>query len=373
MRSLVPFAVLAAVAFAGCAAPPGDDEAVGATGEALVLSPVLPSLVLCTKDTYVPSQYGTVQAAVDATCSGGTVHIGPGSYVGATITDKRVSVVGAGSGATSLRAPAFFATALGFRGRAAGTVSELAITSGWVGVGLYAAATDASAIPVDVTLRNVVVTGTMDGVSGRARGVTVETTEIHHTNIGIDLTGASYVVIRGSIVHDETGDGIRVQMAGTPLCSVSLEDVRVAANGGRGASIDAAGLCTVDVLRLLADHDTQAGLAITRSPGASIRTSAFTTTQPKNGLFGDGLVARDAHVHVDGCAFDRNARAGISAWGSAVVSIARTTLTCNAFDLEVEDAARFEDGGGVACAAPSDCGSYGSCHAVSTSLTPVPL
>jgi len=72
------------------------------------LAPTLPALAA---DANVPAQYGTIQAAVNASSSGDTIHIAPGIYVEqVTITNKHLTVAGAPG--TVIRAKAGMAQTL---------------------------------------------------------------------------------------------------------------------------------------------------------------------------------------------------------------------------------------------------------------------
>jgi hypothetical protein len=63
----------------------------------------------------VPTQYATIQAAVDAARPGDLIRVLPGTYVGQVSIGKNLRIVGSGSGKTFIRAPGVLGSgALGF-------------------------------------------------------------------------------------------------------------------------------------------------------------------------------------------------------------------------------------------------------------------
>lgn len=64
-----------------------------------------PAKVGCKKETRVPEDYRHIGAAVNATCLGGTVYVGPGEYREDVVTWGGVSLIGAGASKTTIRGP----------------------------------------------------------------------------------------------------------------------------------------------------------------------------------------------------------------------------------------------------------------------------
>ena len=64
-----------------------------------------PAIIGCKKELHVPEDYQHIQAALDATCHGGTVYVGPGEYREAVSTGGGVSLIGAGASKTTIRGP----------------------------------------------------------------------------------------------------------------------------------------------------------------------------------------------------------------------------------------------------------------------------
>lgn len=64
-----------------------------------------PVLSGCKNDLRVPEDYQHIQAALDASCHGGTVYVGPGEYREDIVTGGGVSLIGAGASKTIIRGP----------------------------------------------------------------------------------------------------------------------------------------------------------------------------------------------------------------------------------------------------------------------------
>ncbi len=64
-----------------------------------------PVLTGCRNNLRVPEDYQHIQAALDASCFGGTVYVGPGEYREEISTGGGVSLIGAGASETTIRGP----------------------------------------------------------------------------------------------------------------------------------------------------------------------------------------------------------------------------------------------------------------------------
>ena len=65
----------------------------------------MPVLSGCKNELRVPEDYQHIQAAIDASCLGGTVYVGPGEYRENIDTGGGVSLIGAGASKTTIRGP----------------------------------------------------------------------------------------------------------------------------------------------------------------------------------------------------------------------------------------------------------------------------
>jgi len=64
-----------------------------------------PAIVGCKNELRIPEDYQHIQAALDASCAGGTVYVGPGEYRENVSTWGGVSLIGAGASKTIIRGP----------------------------------------------------------------------------------------------------------------------------------------------------------------------------------------------------------------------------------------------------------------------------
>jgi hypothetical protein len=76
----------------------------------LLVLPVAASATAATKSIYVPRDYPTIQAAVDAAPSGATIHVAQGTYTEQIVIDKDLTLRGAGPSATVIAAPSTVTT-----------------------------------------------------------------------------------------------------------------------------------------------------------------------------------------------------------------------------------------------------------------------
>jgi hypothetical protein len=102
---------------------------------------------------------------------------------------------------------------------------------------------------------------------------------------------------------------------------------------------------------------------------ATIDSSLVRDTEPQtsDATFGDGIAVFNGIVMIQNAEVTRNARAGVSNFGSQVV-ITGGLFTCNGFDLEGEPfndiPFSFEGSTGLQCSAsaPAACTELGECH-----------
>ena len=71
-----------------------------------------PAVSGCKNEVRVPEDYQHIQAALDASCAGGTVYVGPGEYRENVATWGGVSLIGAGASKTTIRGPGLNGEAL---------------------------------------------------------------------------------------------------------------------------------------------------------------------------------------------------------------------------------------------------------------------
>jgi len=94
------------------------------------------------------------------------------------------------------------------------------------------------------------------------------------------------------------------------------------------------------------------------------------TASPLDGTFGDGvLVQRDAVVTASSCRIENAARAGLSMFGTAQVTLGNATLACDTIPLDGEEQSSLTNDGNLVC---SCAGSTTACQVVSSDLQPPP-
>jgi hypothetical protein len=131
---------------------------------------------------------------------------------------------------------------------------------------------------------------------------------------------------------------------------------------------------TLVARRTIVDGSAGTGVAVFHKSTVTLEECRISNTAAVMGIDGDGVsvLSKDATLTVTKTRIDHSARAGIAAFG-AKVTIAGSTLTCQAFDFdsEPEDGvkASFSDGGGNTCGCPE---ATGGCHAATAMLQPPP-
>lgn len=188
----------------------------------------------------VPSQYATIQAAIDASVNGDIVLIAPGTYTQSpTLSGKAITV-------TSL----FHTT--GDRNYIAQTIVD-----GGGGTHVFRVEPSAQVATIKgLTIRHAsdgvsangrfdildcVVTNTTDGIDyedgsgGLIRGCTFE----GNSDDGIDLDNESFSTIERNVIRDNGDDGIEIRMQSYsgPLLTTIIRDNTISGNGEDGIQL----------------------------------------------------------------------------------------------------------------------------------------
>ncbi len=402
---------------AGCGGdvlPPEAEAALEGDGKADLLSPRIPidRCALANRlDLRVPSQCPTVQAAVDRASDGAIIRVAVGVFVGRVVTgSKRLTIEGVSRDATSLRADGAGALVqVGPRGSL--TLRNLDLVGGTPGIqlapGLTGSSPSSFANPAALSLDRVGVRALAAGGAAGAGGGTgsagadsgvrgpVDEFSMRQSNVldskgkaGVALTAVSKVVIADSGFLGNRAGGIDVQLKASAACSFALRATTVLWSGGPGVRVR--GACPVTIDGVTVQGSVLAGVMLERTgPASLVNSSLLSTRSLADGRFGDGLQVSGGAVGVWNTLIEENARAGVLVAGcdaSTALSLDTTRMSCNhGFDLDIETWAglaggacapgargpALTDGAGNACA-PCD-GPYAGCHAVSSSLSPIPL
>lgn len=385
---LAPFAGLLAISAVGCAADATTAaEGTSARQEALFLPPI--SITPC--DVYVPSGYATVQQGVDAVCDGGTVHVAAGTYTGTTwVSAKRVTIVGAGSSSTALRASDAYFGVVTFVNGGRGEVRDLALNGAYVGVMGWPAmwwgkTTDASVLPGAVTVRNVAMATTQHGVGGQFGAISVlDSTVWGGASHGVAIFGARSLTLSNTIVSGTAGVGVHAELTPSSGCGAQIVGGQSSYNALGGIELVGAPGCPAWIRSAYLSHNRFAGITLRGAGDTYVSYTTINGADPSlapatYGKFGDGIYAEATNVTVSDSTIAYAKRAAISMYGRSTVapllSLSTSRLQCNGFDIELETGAQAFDGGANACsqAVGQGCSAYRECHAQSQIFEPIPI
>lgn len=191
--------------------------------------------------------------------------------------------------------------------------------------------------------------------------------------VGIQAEPTTKLTVRDSMVLETHHIGI-----GFFGATGRVQGTMVSASNSTGIAIsDAEGVRSmVEVTRTIVEGSGFVGVLVAGSD-ATLSTSEIRNTRSREGRFGDGLVGLKtdlgvASITATELTIEGNARAGIAMFGSAL-RLSSSYLTCNAFDLDVEDLrgpVTLTDEGENFCG----CGQLTTCRASPNSLevTPAP-
>lgn len=346
---------------------------------------------------HYPGVHQSLQAAVDATSNGGVLFVGAGAHLAsATVTNKRLFIVGAGAAATTLVSdlatpgqnaiPAVLTIGSG----ANVVLRNLSLSSS--GDALRGV-DDASAT---LRMKNVAITNAGGGIVG-----SFDKLVVHSLTVSEAVHRAAYVlnagraVFKNVTVNASDPDARSIVIDNTRrkpgACIVRIVDSEFT-GGGRGGISVIGGACPVFITRTRVVNASVYGIGLfdvsyARLQGVEVLGTKGTKDVPSK--WGDGLFVWGSDVKVDGSRFQNNARAGFSVFGCAETSqpstfeITGSTLACNAFDLVLQSVDLVT---GAACGAGSlsineeanDCtscsGTSYACKAADSGgdLTPIP-
>lgn len=197
----------------------------------LVSSAVRKPLVMQTdrKELSVPSDYTTVQEAVDAVAPGGTITLAEGTFVGGVTIWKPLTIRGAGRERTIIQA-------------GEGKKAIVSIPRGEPDVHLVGLAVNGSAghalfVYSQAGLHDLRISGNNWGgikVGGDAKTrVAIYNSEISDSMFGILISGSSQVIIQSSQVSGNKIAGLEIEDS----AKVTVQDSQISGNGAWGLQV----------------------------------------------------------------------------------------------------------------------------------------
>jgi hypothetical protein len=213
---------------------------------------------------------------------------------------------------------------------------------------------------VDATVDATLVRGTLPQDSDGLNGVGLE--------VQVDASGhRGTLKLTGSFVAGNRALGVGSFGADLAIDRSVLSSTGIGVVSGPQQPVARS---TLEFTRSLIADSTGIGFVIADTDATISHTSIRgVAALSSNGSYGDGVgVSGEANVAVSSCRIENAARAGISMFGSAQVTLSGSTLACDAIPLDAEDQASFSQGGApVVCV----CGdSTAPCQVLSAQLQP---
>ena len=257
------------------------------------------------------------------------------------------------------------------------------MANGTVGNGILASYDKASGTLPSLHVAGSVIEQTHEiGIALNQGEATIENTTVASVlprpkdklyGVGIQAEPTSKLTLQSSIVLETNHIGVAFFGA---TGSVANTIVRASNSTGIAVSDAEGARSTVDISRTLVSDNGLVGIVVAGSD-ATIASCLIRNTRARNERFGDGLVGLvtnvgGATIVARDLTIDGNVRAGIALFGSTL-RLSSSHLTCNAFDLDVEEhrgPVSLSDDGGNFCG----CGKLAACHATPHALevTPAP-
>ena len=255
-----------------------------------------------------------------------------------------------------------------------------------------------NALGADVTIRDLVVTGCDAAVVARDRdratsAIRIQDVVLAGAGRGVLVLGSGDVAVVDTEIHDTAWHGISAKAAAAGLAALKVAETKVLNALCAGFYVEntttvldnvtvvgalCGGVVAFRSQLLLFDSlllsNRSAGILLVEA-GGLIRDNDVLFSAPTllTQIGGDGVsVFSSPDVFVDENLIHGSARAGVGVYGSTV-SLADNTITCSAFDIDVEQfggvAGDADDVGGNTCG----CGGpLGDCEAVSASPASIP-
>jgi hypothetical protein len=226
----------------------------------------------------------------------------------------------------------------------------------------------------DASLESVWIRDTLPGYQGQGRGVNVQSDP--------EVPRRTTALLRGCVIERSRDVGIFAAGADVDLDSVRVSDTlanEADQTGGRGVSAQAetttAERSVLHMRSSLVERSREGGVFVIGCEGVLEDVVVRDTmVRANDGSYGDGVASLSfpgpAQVAVTGSRIEASARAGVVAFGGAVV-LGSTVLECNPIPLDGETyqgvEPSFTDEGGNTCGC---AGATSSCAVASSSIAP---
>jgi len=218
---------------------------------------------------------------------------------------------------------------------------------------------------VDATLVRDTLPRQSDGTGGH--GVEVATDGPTKQRGTLKLTG--------SVITGNRDLGVATFSADLVIDRSVVSSTQTSATAGYGVEAEAtppgAGRATLTLTRSLVADSVGIGIAL-GSVDATVSQVWIRGVTPRlsDGAFGDGIAAdTGAVLTASSCRIEGSARAGLSMFDTAQVTLGSATLACDAIPLDGEGQSSFTASGNVVC---SCAGATSACQVVSSNLQPPP-
>ena len=333
MSMILRMITATALFLVGCATtdiaePP---NAYGLRSAALTSGPSVP-LTACdlasTMTIAVPAQCPTIQAAINHAKGGATITIAAGTYTESVVLDRVVTLQGAGSGSTKIKAASSTATALTLKGGAGGTLTKLSLTYGKFGVAAGVPDTTGKVVlPGNLTLTDVAINGTGTGISGSYVSLFLNTVQVTNCSVaGTAIAQVAVLKVDKSTFTNNLGDGLGVAVVGSATGSVTVTSSTFSNNNGNGLALSGSNLsltCSGSIF----NSNWTSGVALSNLNGPASITSSTASLNAVAGMraaFGTGDVA------VKNCSFNGNVNDALAIYnGDHKVDFWNDTITNN--------------------------------------------
>jgi hypothetical protein len=285
----------------------------------------------------VPTDFPTIQAAIDQSSDGATIQILRGTYrEHLVIAGKRLRIVGGPR--VTLRSRDAQLPLVAYSQGGGGSLEDLALHpsgDGIVGI------SDGQTGPSDLVLLHVDIERGEMAIAGTFAGLVLDHVDVRRSK-GAEVAMFSSLATKYSKFFDMSDAFKIVDNSAGAACPITLDHVDARRNDGGGLAIIGSA-CSVEITASSFVDNRIFGVALADTGAVTITDSTASFTRPRvGGGWGDGVVLiRSGPVVIDGSILSNNARAGFSEFGcpggvAAPTKIVDSIVACDAFPFEDE-------------------------------------